>query len=543
MRNNQPVNNVETVLPEGEFIYSTTDLKGVIQEANEGFCRISNFTETEMIGQPHNLVRHPDMPPAAFADLWNDLQGGRPWRGIVKNRRSDGGYYWVIANASPIRENGQIIGYQSVRGKPTRDDIAAAEGAYKRIANGDTSIYVEHGRVVKRRPGWVNSFLSLSAQMTLVSLAALVPAVALLLGALGIAMPQPVQIGMAAVVALFALYFLFFTAGSAMRDLRRISDWLEHILRTGDVRQRIDFDRRDIIGAIGRKADKLVSSTQATMQCMVNIEEQVQSSTREVAEGVKVVQESAQAQSEATAAIAAAIEEMTGSISEVAQHAQATVAAAEQAGEASRQGAAVTQSASRTIESLAGTVRQSAEQVESLGQRSEEISRIAGVIREITDQTNLLALNAAIEAARAGEAGRGFAVVADEVRKLAERTAQATEEITAMISTIQQETGIAVSSMRAGATQVADGVELVGKVEEALRHINEEMSNTVRMISDISDAAGQQHTAMSGIANNIVNIADMTDRNAAVATQSGSMVERLQQLTRRMHRAVRQYTV
>ena len=92
MKINQPVTHVETLLPDGEFIYSSTDLKGIIVEANEAFVRISNFTRDEMIGQPHNMVRHPDMPPEAFADLWRDLKAGRPWRGIVKNRRKDGGF-------------------------------------------------------------------------------------------------------------------------------------------------------------------------------------------------------------------------------------------------------------------------------------------------------------------------------------------------------------------------------------------------------------------------------------------------------------------
>ncbi|MCM8580158.1 PAS domain-containing protein, partial [Accumulibacter sp.] len=133
MRNNQPVTMIETLIPEGEFIYSRTDLKGVIEEANEAFAAISGYTREEMIGQPHNMVRHPDMPEAAFADLWTDLKAGRPWRGLVKNRRKDGGYYWVVANASPVREEGRTVGYQSVRARPTRQEIAAAEEAYRRI--------------------------------------------------------------------------------------------------------------------------------------------------------------------------------------------------------------------------------------------------------------------------------------------------------------------------------------------------------------------------------------------------------------------------
>ena len=98
MKSNLPVTNVETHLPDGEFIYSSTDLRGNIVEANEAFATISNYSREEMIGQPHNMVRHPDMPAEAFADMWRDLKAGRPWRGVVKNRRKDGGFCWVVAN-------------------------------------------------------------------------------------------------------------------------------------------------------------------------------------------------------------------------------------------------------------------------------------------------------------------------------------------------------------------------------------------------------------------------------------------------------------
>ncbi|HAY28167.1 MAG TPA: chemotaxis protein, partial [Candidatus Accumulibacter sp.] len=151
MRQNLPVNDVETMLPEHAFIYSRTDLKGVIVEANEAFASVSGFERHEMIGQPHNIVRHPDMPGEAFADLWHELKSGRPWRAIVKNRRKDGGFYWVVANVSPVREGGQVVGYQSVRSRPTRAEIDAAATAYQRIRQGDQRLTIEQGRVVNRR--------------------------------------------------------------------------------------------------------------------------------------------------------------------------------------------------------------------------------------------------------------------------------------------------------------------------------------------------------------------------------------------------------
>jgi aerotaxis receptor len=543
MKINLPVNDVETILPEGEFIYSRTDLKGVIVEANEAFARISGFSPEEMVGQSHNLVRHPDIPPEAFADLWRDLKVGRPWRGIVKNRRKDGGFYWVVANVSPVRENGQVVGYQSVRGRPSREEIAAADAAYRRIRGGDKSIRVEHGRVVVNRRGLAVALTSLRTQLILAGLAGLLPAALLALQSTGFGMPAPASTAMAVVCGLYALFFLVGYGPRLMRDLETTSDWLERILRTGDLSARFSSSRRDAIGSIGRRADKFVSSVQAMLQGVSDIAGQVSRATQNVEEGMNNVAGSAHAQNEATSSAAAAIEEVTVSIGEVAANAQQTRTTAEEASTASRNGAQVTTSASETIRTLAGTVGRSAEQVESLGKRSEEISRITGVIKEIADQTNLLALNAAIEAARAGEQGRGFAVVADEVRKLAERTGNATQEISAMVDSIRGETALAVNGMRSGAEQVAQGVGLVDQAAEALREINSEMDRTSRMVTDISLASDEQQTAMTQLAQNVEQVAIMTEQNVAVVSETKNTVERLNAVTERMRKAVLQYRI
>lgn len=167
MRTNLPVSDVEVVLGEQAIIVSKTDLKGKITYINQDFIDVSGFAAEELIGQPHNLVRHPDMPVEAFADFWRDLNDGRPWTGIVKNRCKNGDYYWVLATATPIRENGEMVGFLSVRRKPTREQVSAAEGAYRLFREKRAGgLQIRHGQVVN---GGSGLFANLSLKARLVS--------------------------------------------------------------------------------------------------------------------------------------------------------------------------------------------------------------------------------------------------------------------------------------------------------------------------------------------------------------------------------------
>lgn len=544
MRNNQPVTRQETVIPEGEFIYSRTDLRGIIEEANEAFAKISGFTREEMIGQPHNMVRHPDMPSEAFADLWSDLKAGMPWRGLVKNRRKDGGYYWVIANVAPVREKGQIVGYQSVRVRPTREEIAAAEEAYQRVRQGDKRLRIKNGRAVRVLPSIVHWFGSLPIQMSMVGVLALLSVLSnVLVGRVDSPLVNYLNYGINAVTGIYALIFLLWYLPNTLRGLNATAEHLQRMIASGDLKPRLFVDREDVVGHIARLADRFTSSVRATLQGMADSSRQVDEAKNEVHRGVQNVNRAAVVQSEATSAAAAAVRQVTTSIGEVAAHATSTEQVAQQAGDVARDGDELSMRASKTIHSLADTVKGSALQVEALGQQSEEISRIVAVIKEVADQTNLLALNAAIEAARAGEAGRGFAVVADEVRKLAERTGKATQEIAGMIGNIQQKTKQAVESMRNGAQEVEESVRLVQEASTALRGINQQMKTTVKMVGEITHSSNEQQVAMADLAKNVERVASMTEQNVSVVKETDVMVENLNNTVNRMRKAVAQYSV
>jgi len=264
--------------------------------------------------------------------------------------------------------------------------------------------------------------------------------------------------------------------------------------------------------------------------------EQLATSSDQVAQG-------SQEQAEAAASMAAAIEEMTVSIGHVSARAEEATGISSHSGELARQGAGVIHSAASEMQSIEASVKGSAEIISALEQQSAEITAIVNVIREIADQTNLLALNAAIEAARAGEQGRGFAVVADEVRKLAERTATSTQEIASMIEQIQQGTGSAVASMETGVSQAMAGVELATQAGAAIRDINGQSDRVVEVVGDISASLREQTAASSDVARGIEHIAQMTEENSSAVRETAQAAHDLTNMAASLQAVVDRFRV
>jgi aerotaxis receptor len=540
------VTDVETSVPEGVFIFSQTDLKGRITEANEAFAAISGYRAEDMIGQPHNLVRHPDMPREAFADMWKSLQSGRPWQAVVKNRRNDGGFYWVLANASPVREQGRVVGYQSIRFKPTREQVQAASEAYRRIREGDRSLTIEDGRVVSHRAAWLEFAAGCAVQLRLSMVSALAAAIlgiAALAAGSGHPFLRPLAEVVFALSALAALVGLFHADRRLHRDLSAVLAYLDRVLSTGDLRERFELNREDCLGAIGRRLTLLTHWVQAAVLSIGDAAVHVEKGTGEVYRGVLEIDQAANSQSAASSSVAAAAAELGLTIREVSDHLRNTESTVSQTGEKATEGAGVSERAAEQIHSLAAAIKGASAEVAALGATSAEVGQIAGVIREIADQTNLLALNASIEAARAGAAGRGFAVVATEVRNLADRTMKATANIDALIVKIKGDSERAIQGMRTGEAQVSDGVTMVQAAKEALVGINTLMGEAVRRVSEIANSSSQQTEAMNEISRNITQVASMTEQNEAVVRRTTELMNALNPMVSRVQKAVLQYQV
>ena len=541
------VTDRETLVPENTFIYSRTDLHGRITEANQAFADLSGYLIEEMIGKPHNMVRHPDMPKEAFGDMWKSLKAGRPWQGFVKNRRKDGGYYWVFATVSPVRgEGGRVIGFQSLRKRPSREQVKAASAAYERIRNGSQAIRIDEGRVVANHTALIDRFSRPDLRFlwgALLGLLGSIAGLALLFFGISSVFARFTAGAAGVLGVLGTLLILLSTLPSLLRDMDQIDSYLNTLLSTGDFTTPFSVDQRGRSGKIARSLGLLTGWVQSTILCIQDAVVPVAQGTEQVRKAILEIDKAAAAQNIASASVAAATTELDLTIREVAEHLQTTESAVQETGRRAGEGAEVSQRATDRIQELASVVKGAAVEVEALGASSTEVGAIAGVIREIADQTNLLALNASIEAARAGEAGRGFAVVANEVRSLADRTMKATAKIDALIGTIRSDSERAIAGMRTGATQVTSGVSLVQEAQGALTGINDLMTEAVRRVSEIAASSSQQTEAMNEISSNISHVAAMTSQNVETVSQTTQMIGNLAPLVERMKQAVEQYHV
>jgi aerotaxis receptor len=496
MRNNQPVSQQEYEVADGITLVSTTDLESRITYCNPAFIEVSGYAKSELIGQPHNLVRHPDMPAEAFRDMWHTLRSGHPWSAMVKNRRKNGDHYWVVANVTPLMQDGQPVGYMSVRTKPSRQQVQQAEALYARMrseaaAGGAIRTQLQQGVLRARGLARVALFLRQLAQLGEGALAGAIAA------ALAAWLFGP---GMAAVLA-GAVVGASATAFSRWRLLARARLLIPgaNRLAAGDLGQAIDIEQAGEFVALAKALNQVSVNMQAIVADVRHEVAGVSAASSEIASG----NANLSARTEQTAAnlqqTAASMEQITGTVKSSADTAQQATELAASASAAASDGGAVM---ARVVQTM-GTISAA----------SKKIADIIGTIDGIAFQTNILALNAAVEAARAGEQGRGFAVVASEVRSLAQRSAQAAKEIKLLI-------GDSVD-------KVEDGTRLVGSAGETVQRIVTQVKRVSDLIGEISSATHEQTVGIGQVGDAVANLDEMTQQNAALVEQSAAAAESL----------------
>ena len=510
MRNNQPVSGREFTFPADQTLISVTDLKGRITYCNKNFIAVSGYTEDELLGQPHNMVRHPDMPEEAFRDMWATIGSGQPWTALVKNRRKTGDHYWVRANASPVRDGDRILGYMSVRSRPTQQEIDGATALYAKMneqtRNGRLKIGLENGELVSRtflgkllrrlKPtewGWTVIMVLSAVQFThLVD---------------GFGLHAIVSGLISLALAGFALWVIW---QKYVKPVKTVRGELEQVAAG-------DMHKLTAVSGTGESRRMLVAIQQLVLGVRTVVRDarhevaDLRTGSRELSLGSREMSARAESQASSLEQTAAALEQITGQLRNTAQLAQEGAALATEATELSTRSLGAVQSASETM----GEIEAS----------SKKIGEILKLIESVAFQTNILALNAAVEAARAGEQGRGFAVVASEVRALAQRTTSAAKDVRSLIEESSE--------------RVAKGNERTEQALSRMRGSMDAVAKTADILSQIENATREQDLGVSQINQAVAQLDSITQQNAAMAEELSSVSNVQDGLVANVHNTIR----
>ncbi|EHF5033589.1 PAS domain-containing protein [Enterobacter hormaechei] len=492
----------EYPLDDDTTLMSTTDLHSYMTHTNDTFVQVSGFTLQELLGQPHNIVRHPDMPKAAFADMWYTLQKGEPWSGIVKNRRKNGDHYWVRANAVPMVRNGQMTGYMSIRTRATQDEVAAVEPLYKALNEGRCKKRIHKGLVVRK--GWLGKLPAMPLRWRVRSVMAVlfaVMAATLVASAAGWA-----SLAAAAVVMLLG------TLVFEQQIVRPVENVARQALRvaTGERNSVQHLNRSDELGLTLRAVGQLGLMCRWLINDVSSQVVSVRDGSDRLAQGNEDLNDRTRQTVANVQQTVATMNQMAASVQSNSETAAAVDKLSMAASSAATQGGTVMQTVVKTMDDIADS--------------TQRIGSITSLINDIAFQTNILALNAAVEAVRAGEQGKGFAVVAGEVRHLASRSANAANDIRKLID--------------ASASKVQSGADQVHAAGRTMDDIVEQVKNVTQLIAQISHATSEQATGLTELTRAVAELDSITQKNADLVEESAQISAMVKHRAGRLEDAV-----
>ncbi|MBT9511124.1 MAG: PAS domain-containing protein [Acidovorax sp.] len=500
MRANLPVTAREYPFPPGQSLVSITDLQGRITYCNPAFVEVSGFTREELLGQPHNIVRHPDMPEEAFRDLWDTIANGSPWAAPVKNRRKNGDYYWVLANATPLMEDGRLTGFMSVRIQAAREQIDAAERLYaimqEEQQRGQLTHRLRRSNVIAQTlAGRLGRALRLGMRTRLVLLSLMVLGTAFAAATVGgqtLTLPAILAWLGATALTIGAAFHMHHLTVRPMEKMARLANQVAGCDLTVDV--------AGAMGAMEKALTQICVNLGAVVRDARDQSRETQQAVTEVASGNLDLSSRTEAQASNLEQTAASMEQITGSV-------KLATESASQAAQLAQQAAGIAQASNEAVDGVA-------QAMQKIRASSGRIGEITQLIDSIAFQTNILALNATVEAARAGGQGRGFAVVASEVRSLARRSADAAKEIRHLIEDAvgivqegQQKTDTAQKTM-------AESLALVGRVSA--------------FMGEIHGASNEQLGAIAQVNAAITQLDQLTQHNAALVEEHSAATMALQ---------------
>jgi aerotaxis receptor len=542
MRQNLPITNHEVEFQEGTKITSKTDLKGIITYVNEDFLKISGYTNEELIGQPHNLIRHPEMPQEAFRDLWETVKAQNSWVGLVKNRCKNGDFYWVDANVSPIYEDGKHIGYMSVRTKATRAQILNAEILYAKMNLGN----------------WQKSsklkFLSALSSRTVYLIQTIV-SLLLLVGFFSLQVfelpdsQKPILFGIGFVLFTITSLFGYWKIAKNRHSFLKVIQYLQNLYKGhlkfdvelengGDYEEvlhllkKTQFEFRGMISQLIGNAEIVKSQIKGLTKAV----EHIHVAFQELSLAMHSLADSSNVTRESSESIFHQMDALNHLIQSIRSESIAVKLESTTAHQIAMEGKNRSDKAMAQFFKAKNQIFKTSESIKDLGEKTKAIRKITETIAAISEKTNLLSLNASIESARAGDAGKGFAVVAGEVGLLAEQSKKSAKEISVFINELTSKILQTVTDIEEGLSEVELGSSEFETVQTEMEKI---LTNSVvtkessEKISSSTEGTQEKSTSvlsnMEKIQNQLTHTSSIVEELSAAASEQQHTVAAIEE--------------